>query len=560
MNADYSFTDPTWKLPPITNPSSMHSVTYDASQLPPNQNTNDDASTWNNQPSNVRYNPPINQQEQGEYYSQPDPYSQPPPQPYQQPEQQFFQSGPPVSQHPPPQPQPYRQPEQQFFQPRPSVSRLPLQPHQQEQEKQFPQPGPPASHLPSPPYQQPEQQFFQPRPSVSRLPLQPHQQEQEKQFPQPGPPTSHLPSPPYQQPEQQFFQPGPPASHPFHQSYQQPEEHLMHNRFPPSRPQMGERPKPPGPPAPSQPPQFYQPARERFIEQNAPQPPPVPHPQFNQQSTNQHRNIVNHSDNFDFAHNTNTEYHMPRQQQQQRNHGLPNAEHNNQGGNFPPLPQPAPRRLQNADHNHQSFFTDLAPNQENDHSLEMHNFEQKTKSHSRSTNDDMFDSIQSTNHRSNKMNIHEYLYGLSVADSGSYVKTFKNQRRLLSDERNNHRGVMNEYKSFLQNGGFGPQFGKVNQQTLQEKMEIENKKKLYSKQVRAINQQKIEDQMRLKNSGEQLRNRTYAAPVIQHRRQHELTSHLLFTPEVKEFERKIKRDHDASCKCSLHSRPFHSSA
>ncbi|CAF1201843.1 unnamed protein product [Adineta ricciae] len=525
MNADYSFTDPTWKLPSIANPSSMHSGTYDASQLPPSQNVNDDTSTWNNQPSNVRYNPPINQQEQGEYYSQSDPYSQPPPpQSYQQPEQQFFQSGPPVSQHhppPPPQPQSYQQPEQQFFQPRPSVSHLPHQPHQQH-----------------------------------------HQQQQEKQFPQPVPPASHLPPPPYQQPEQQFFQPGPPASHPSHQSYQQPEENFMHNRFPPSRPQIGERSKPPGPPAPSQPPQFYQPSRERFIEQNASQPPPVPHPQFSQQSTNQHRNVVNHGDNFDFAHNTNTEYHMSRQQQQQqqRNHGLPNEQYNNQGANFPPLPQPAPRRLQNADHNHQSFFTDFAPNRENDHSLEMHNFEQKTKSHGHSSNDDMFDSIHSNNHRSNKMNIHEYLYGLSVADSGSYVKTFKNQRRLLSDERNNHRGVMNEYKSFLQNGGFGPQFGKVNQQTLQEKMEIENKKKLYSRQVRAINQQKIEDQMRLKNSGEQLRNRTYAAPVIQHRRQHELTSHLLFTPEVKEFERKIKRDHDASCKCSLHSRPFHSSA
>jgi hypothetical protein len=53
---------------------------------------------------------------------------------------------------------------------------------------------------------------------------------------------------------------------------------------------------------------------------------------------------------------------------------------------------------------------------------------------------------------------------------GSYVKTFKNQRRLLKDERVNHRGVMNEYKNFLQNGGFGPTFGATAQQTYKEKV------------------------------------------------------------------------------------------
>jgi hypothetical protein len=29
---------------------------------------------------------------------------------------------------------------------------------------------------------------------------------------------------------------------------------------------------------------------------------------------------------------------------------------------------------------------------------------------------------------------------------------------------------------------------------------------------------------------------------------------------VREFERRIKREHDANCKCSLHAQPHHSSA
>jgi len=53
---------------------------------------------------------------------------------------------------------------------------------------------------------------------------------------------------------------------------------------------------------------------------------------------------------------------------------------------------------------------------------------------------------------------------------GSYVSAYRNHRRRLQDEKVNPKSVINEYKNFVQNGGFGPAFGNVDYQTYEEKV------------------------------------------------------------------------------------------
>lgn len=42
---------------------------------------------------------------------------------------------------------------------------------------------------------------------------------------------------------------------------------------------------------------------------------------------------------------------------------------------------------------------------------------------------------------------------------GSYTNAFKHHQRRLQEEKIGRKSVMSEYKSFAQNGGFGPSFG-----------------------------------------------------------------------------------------------------
>lgn len=53
---------------------------------------------------------------------------------------------------------------------------------------------------------------------------------------------------------------------------------------------------------------------------------------------------------------------------------------------------------------------------------------------------------------------------------GSYVNAYKNQQRRLEDERVSRKSVMTDYKTFVQNGGFGPAFGNTDYQTYGEKV------------------------------------------------------------------------------------------
>jgi hypothetical protein len=55
-------------------------------------------------------------------------------------------------------------------------------------------------------------------------------------------------------------------------------------------------------------------------------------------------------------------------------------------------------------------------------------------------------------------------------NSGSYVDSFKHHQRRLQEEKLGRKSVMNEYKNFVQNGGFGPAFGNSNNQTYREKV------------------------------------------------------------------------------------------
>jgi hypothetical protein len=50
------------------------------------------------------------------------------------------------------------------------------------------------------------------------------------------------------------------------------------------------------------------------------------------------------------------------------------------------------------------------------------------------------------------------------------VNAFKNQQRRLQDEKVGRKSVMSEYKSFAQNGGFGPSFGNAEYQSYGDKV------------------------------------------------------------------------------------------
>lgn len=45
------------------------------------------------------------------------------------------------------------------------------------------------------------------------------------------------------------------------------------------------------------------------------------------------------------------------------------------------------------------------------------------------------------------------------------MAAFKNHQRRLQEEKVSRKSVMSEYKSFAQNGGFGPAFGNIDYHT-----------------------------------------------------------------------------------------------
>ncbi|CAF1208993.1 unnamed protein product [Adineta steineri] len=394
-------------------------------------------------------------------------------------------------------------------------------------------------------------------------------QESGEYFNQPGPPTQAYQQPEeymmqpnfpqsYQQPDQQFMQPAPPPAPHY---YQQPAPPLPAPQYyqqpaPPPPPPAPQHYQQPGPPPP--PPQSHQQPGERFVQPGPPQSYQLPNISY--------QNNGNYNNGFDFNANANAndQYSMPKQS---RPNGYSNEQNVNRGPNLPRIPQPVQKRSPNNDHNRPGFFTDYGSNRENHNSHSpnqspiSNRIDQKSKSRGSPTKDYSFDLMHSSVNRPNNFKIHEYLYGLSAPDPGSYVNAYKNQRRRLDDEKANHKSVITEYKSFVQNGGFGPAaFGKTPQQTYEEKLDTEKKRKSYSKQVQEINHKKIEEQKRIRNNGGSPQARAYAPPTLRRPRPQVLTSQFLFTPEVKEFERKLKREHDANCKCSLHAKPFQSLA
>jgi hypothetical protein len=55
-------------------------------------------------------------------------------------------------------------------------------------------------------------------------------------------------------------------------------------------------------------------------------------------------------------------------------------------------------------------------------------------------------------------------------NSGSYTDAFKNHQRRLQEEKLGRKSVINEYKTFAQNGGLGPAFLNTDQRTYEEKV------------------------------------------------------------------------------------------
>jgi hypothetical protein len=53
---------------------------------------------------------------------------------------------------------------------------------------------------------------------------------------------------------------------------------------------------------------------------------------------------------------------------------------------------------------------------------------------------------------------------------GSYLDAFKQHQRRLQDEKANRKFVLNDYKNFSQNGGFGPTFGNADHRAFKEKV------------------------------------------------------------------------------------------
>ncbi|CAF4721427.1 unnamed protein product [Rotaria sp. Silwood1] len=267
-------------------------------------------------------------------------------------------------------------------------------------------------------------------------------------------------------------------------------------------------------------------------------PPPPPALQNHQHSKDQYNEKSNVNLDLTVYHNSHNEYNMPIQP---RNNGYTNLQIDNRTLNHPPPPPPQPiqKRVQIIDHNRQTPSTDYMSGREshnsspyNNHSPESTQNQQKFKPRHHQNDDNKSDSIHSNVPRSNNFNVHEYLYGLAVPDPGSYVSAFKNHRRRLQDEKTNQKSVMTDYKTFVQNGGFGPAFGNnTDHLAFEEKLQTERKRKTYSKLVRAANQYKVEEQKRIQNNGGQQRNRAYIAPMPRHRQIDATRSHFLSADE-----------------------------
>lgn len=227
------------------------------------------------------------------------------------------------------------------------------------------------------------------------------------------------------------------------------------------------------------------------------------------------------------------------------NRGMTYATNNDQNHYQPPPPANQKRRVQIVDHNRQTPSTTVndyaqSRNSRNSNATPSYSYQNRTpepsqaqpkyrpppptnqasatnippgssvSSHRRDPNDE--------NKHPNNPNIHDYLYGLAQPDPGSYVSAYKNHQRRLQEEKLGRKSVMSEYKSFQQNGGFGPTFGNIDYHAYVDK-DSEKKRRSYSKAVREQNHYKIEEQKRYQHYSGQPKN--HQAPMPKSRRARE---------------------------------------
>ncbi|CAF2970611.1 unnamed protein product [Rotaria sp. Silwood2] len=207
------------------------------------------------------------------------------------------------------------------------------------------------------------------------------------------------------------------------------------------------------------------------------------------------------------------------------NRGLTYATNNQ--NNHPPINQK--RRVQIIDHNRQTPSTvinenlsernsrnsNFAPSYTHyTHTPDPHKSQQKSKTPISSQYYEHSDESKHGND-GNNLNVHDYLYGLSAPDPGSYANAYKHHQRRLQDEKLGRKSVVNEYRSFARNGGFGPAFGNTDHHSYEDKIDTENRRKYYSKVVHNTNQYKIEEQKRIQNNNGYKKDRPALIPKYQ---------------------------------------------
>ncbi|CAF3475905.1 unnamed protein product [Rotaria socialis] len=261
----------------------------------------------------------------------------------------------------------------------------------------------------------------------------------------------------------------------------------------------------------------------------------VPYPSANNQhgltgSTEDGLNLTIslHPTNENDVRHDNTNYPTPRNHM--ANRGLTYAANNQNNHSV----SNQKRRVQIVDHNRQSPATAIIDNmsernsRNSNHAATYAYFNrtpdshkaQQQKSKTPSSNHHLDHSDETKHgHDNNSVTIHDYLYGLSAPDPGSYASAYKQHQRRLQEEKLGRKSVVNEYRTFAKNYGFGPSFGNSDSVTNEEKVDTEQRRKTYSKVVKETNHYKLEEQKRFQGANGQ--QRTRPAPVPKHQRARE---------------------------------------
>ncbi|CAF2159440.1 unnamed protein product [Rotaria magnacalcarata] len=236
-----------------------------------------------------------------------------------------------------------------------------------------------------------------------------------------------------------------------------------------------------------------------------------------------------HPNNDNDVRHDNTNYPTPRNHM--ANRGLTYAANNQNNHSV----SNQKRRVQIVDHNRQSPATTIIDNmsernsRNSNHAATYAHYSrtpdshkaQQRKSKTPSSNHHLDHSDETKHgHDNNNVTIHDYLYGLSAPDPGSYATAYKQHQRRLQEEKLGRKSVVNEYRTFAKDYGFGPSFGNAHSVTNEEKVDTEHRRKTYSRVVKETNHHKLEEQKRFQSTNGQQRTRPAPVPKYQRAREY----------------------------------------